>query len=66
MEEGEKLSILEVNKRVWDHIKREKLQDPNNKRNIIPDEKMKPVFGKKTFSMFQIGKKLKDHVSRWC
>ena len=35
----------EVTKKIWAHIKKNKLQNPENKREIIADEKLAPVFG---------------------
>lgn len=50
-----------VVKMVWDHIKANNLQNPNDKREILCDEKMQPVFGKKQ-TMFSMNKVLKDHL----
>ncbi|SCA63199.1 hypothetical protein SCG7086_AL_00300, partial [Chlamydiales bacterium SCGC AG-110-P3] len=33
----------EVTKRLWDYIKKNKLQDSKNKRNINPDDKLAKV-----------------------
>ncbi|MEM8727848.1 MAG: type I DNA topoisomerase [Chlamydiota bacterium] len=42
---GEKeLTRTEVTKKVWDYIKSKKLQDPKNKRLIVPDDKLSKVF----------------------
>ena len=47
----------EVTKRIWDYIKRHKLQDSANKRMINADEKLKAVFGgKRQVSMFEMTK----------
>ena len=35
----------EVTKKIWEYIKKNKLQDSHNKRNINADEKLKPIFG---------------------
>ena len=35
----------EVMKLLWDYIKAHNLQDPNDKRTILADAKLKPVFG---------------------
>ena len=44
----------EVTKKIWDYIKKNKLQDSANKRNINADDKLKAVFnGKKQVSMFK-------------
>ena len=40
------------------------MQDPDNKRNIIPDEKLAKVFGsKKAINMFEMTKKVSRHLS---
>ena len=45
----------EVTKKVWAYIKSHKRQDPSNKRNIIPDEKLAKVFGSpKPINMFEM------------
>jgi chromatin remodeling complex protein RSC6 len=49
------LPRTDVTKKVWDYIKKHKLQDSVNRRNINADDKLKAVFGgKKTVSMFEI------------
>jgi chromatin remodeling complex protein RSC6 len=53
----------EVTKKIWDYIKKNKLQDAANKRNINADEKLKAVFGgKKTVSMFEMTKLVSNHL----
>ena len=53
----------EVTKKVWDYIKKNKLQDEANKRNINADEKLKAVFGgKKQVSMFEMTKLIAGHL----
>ncbi|MEX0961473.1 MAG: type I DNA topoisomerase [Simkaniaceae bacterium] len=37
----------EITKKIWEYIKSHKLQDPDNKQMIIPDEKLAKVFGNK-------------------
>jgi chromatin remodeling complex protein RSC6 len=47
----------QVTKKIWQYIKRNKLQDKKNKRMINADEKLKAVFGgKKQVSMFEMTK----------
>ena len=54
----------EVTKKLWDYIKKNKLQDAKNKRNINADAKLQPVFGsKKTVSMFEMTKLVSAHLS---
>jgi chromatin remodeling complex protein RSC6 len=53
----------EVTKKIWDYIKKHKLQDSANKRNINADEKLKPIFGgKKQVSMFEMTKLVASHL----
>jgi upstream activation factor subunit UAF30 len=53
----------EITKRVWDYIKKFKLQDETNKRNINADDKLKAVFGgKKQVSMFEMTKLISGHL----
>ena len=54
----------EVTKRVWDYIKKNKLQDPKAKRFINPDDKLGNVLGGRTqIDMFQMTKKISAHLS---
>jgi chromatin remodeling complex protein RSC6 len=54
----------EVTKRVWDYIKKNKLQDAVNKREINADENLKAVFGGKSkVSMFEMTKLVNKHLS---
>ncbi|MBK6335076.1 MAG: SWIB/MDM2 domain-containing protein [Betaproteobacteria bacterium] len=53
----------EVTKKIWEYIKKNKLQDATNKRNINADDKLKAVFGgKKTVSMFEMTKLVSNHL----
>src|SRR3954452_9534894 len=52
----------EVVSKVWDYIKKNKLQDPQNKREIVADEKLRPVFGKDRVTMFEMSKHLAQHL----
>lgn len=54
----------EVTKKIWAYIKKNNLQDPKNKRNIVADANLKKVFGGKgTVSMFEMTKLLGKHLS---
>jgi upstream activation factor subunit UAF30 len=54
----------EAVKKIWDYIKKNKLQDANNKRMINADDKLKVVFGGKgQVSMFDMAKHLAKHLS---
>src|SRR5882672_8595298 len=53
----------EVTKKIWDYIKKYKLQDSKNRRNINADDKLKEVFGgKKQVSMFEMTKLVSKHL----
>ena len=54
----------EAVKKIWDYIKKNKLQDPKNKRMINADDKLKVVFGGKAqVSMFDMAKHLAKNLS---
>jgi chromatin remodeling complex protein RSC6 len=53
----------EVTKKLWVYIKKHNLQDPKNRRNINPDEKLSRVLGKKTINMFEMTKLVNKHLS---
>ena len=54
----------EVTKKLWAYIKAHRRQDPANKRNIKPDEKLAKVFGtKKDVNMFEMTKLVSKHLS---
>lgn len=54
----------EVVKKLWVYIKKNNLQNPKNKRNIIADDKLKPVFGGKAeVNMFEMTKLVSKHLS---
>ena len=52
----------EVVKKVWEYIKKNKLQDEKNKRDINADSKLEKVFGKKKVTMFEMNKFLAAHL----
>jgi chromatin remodeling complex protein RSC6 len=53
----------EVTKKLWAYIKKNKLQDSKNRRNINADAKLLAVFGgKKTVNMFEMTKLVAKHV----
>src|SRR3954464_7180413 len=59
---SEPLPRAEVVSKVWDYIKTHKLQDPQNKREIMADEKLQAVFGKTRVTMFEMNKHLAQHL----
>ena len=57
------LPRTELTKKLWNYIKRNKLQDQKNKRMINADAKLRPVFnGKSKVSMFEMTKLVNKHV----
>ena len=52
----------EVVKKLWAYIKKNGLQDSKNRRNINADDKLKPIFGKNTVSMFEMTKLVSKHL----
>ena len=57
------LPRTQVVKKLWDYIKKNKLQDSKNKRNINADENLKAVFGgRSTVNMFEMTKLISKHL----
>ncbi|KAK8517561.1 hypothetical protein V6N13_127730 [Hibiscus sabdariffa] len=56
------LARTEVVKQVWAYIREKKLQDPDNKKNIICDESLHALFGVHSIDMFQMNKALSKHI----
>ena len=56
------LPRTEVTKKVWDYIKKNKLQDAVNKRMINADDKLKAVLGKAKVTMFEMTKLISSHL----
>lgn len=52
----------EVVKKLWAYIRKNNLQNPKNKRNILADEKLKKVFGKGEVSMFELASLIGKHL----
>jgi len=54
----------EVVKKLWVYIKKNNLQDPKAKRNIVADEALKKVFGgKAVVDMFEMTKLVSKHLT---
>ena len=57
------LPRTEVTKKIWDYIRKHNLQDPNDKRTIRADDKLKAVFnGRDSVSMFEMTKLVNSHL----
>lgn len=52
----------EVTKKIWEYIKKNKLQDAANRRMINADAKLKEIFKKAQASMFEMTKLLSGHL----
>ena len=53
----------EVVSKVWEYIKANSLQDPENRREILADDTLKKVFGKGRVTMFEMNKHLARHLA---
>ena len=53
----------QVVKKLWEYIKKNNLQNPQNKRNILADAKLKVIFGGKAeVTMFEMTKLVSAHL----
>jgi chromatin remodeling complex protein RSC6 len=58
------LPRTEVLSKVWEYIKTNHLQNPENKREILADDKLQAIFGGKSkVSMFEMNKHFAQHLS---
>ncbi len=56
------LPRTDVVSKVWEYIKKQNLQNPTNKREILADDKLEAVFGKNSVTMFEMNKYLAKHL----
>jgi len=56
------LPRTEVTKKIWAHIKKYKLQNPKDKREILADDKLQHIFSAKKMDMFQMTKAVNKHL----
>lgn len=52
----------DVVSKIWEYIKKNDLQNPQDKREILADDKLEKVFGKKKASMFEMNKHISGHL----
>ena len=52
----------EVVSKVWDYIKARNVQNPEDRREILADDKLRKVFGKDKVTMFEMNKHLAQHL----
>ena len=59
------MARTEVTKKLWDYIKKHKLQAVDNKRNIVPDQKLAKVLGTtQPIDMFKMTSKISKHLTQ--
>ena len=52
----------QVVSKMWEYIRSHKLQNPENRREILADDKLRKVFGKDKVTMFEMNKHLAGHL----
>nr|WP_314441685.1 SWIB/MDM2 domain-containing protein [uncultured Sphingomonas sp.] len=52
----------EITSRIWDHIRKNKLQSEADGRDIEPDEALAAVVGKGKLTMFEMTAKVNKHI----
>ena len=57
------LPRTEAVSKVWDYIRSHNLQHPENRREILADEKLRKIFGKDKVTMFEMNKHLARHLT---
>lgn len=58
------ISRPEATKKIWEYIKANNLQDPTNKRRIIPDEALAKVIGSEPIDMMKLSGFLSKHLKK--
>ena len=48
--------------KIWEYIRSHNLQNPENRREILADDKLRKVFGKDKVTMFEMNKHLAGHL----
>mmetsp|Transcript_8601 Transcript_8601/g.12258 ORF Transcript_8601/g.12258 Transcript_8601/m.12258 type:complete len:297 (-) Transcript_8601:164-1054(-) len=59
---GKQMARTEVVKALWEYIKQNDLQNPNDRREIMLDEKMRNLFHCEKFTMFTMNKYVGAHI----
>ena len=52
----------EVVSKIWEYIRSHNLQNPENRREILADDKLRKVFGKDKVTMCEMNKYLAQHL----
>ena len=58
------MTRAQVTSKVWDHIKKNDLQDSKDKRMINPDDRRGKVIGKDQISMFKMTGAVSKHIHK--
>ena len=59
---SDQIARSDVVSKMWAYIKKNNLQNPQNKREILADDKLEKVFGTKKVTMFEMNKHLSRHL----
>ena len=57
------LPRAQVVSKIWDYIRSNNLQNSENRREILADDKLRKVFGKDKVTMFEMNKYLAGHLT---
>ena len=57
-----RLARGQVVSKVWEYIRSHNLQNPENRREILADDRLRKVFGKDKVTMFEMNKYLAGHL----
>lgn len=60
---ADSLSRGDVVSKIWDYIKKNKLQNPADGREILADKTLEAIFGKPKVTMFEMNKLISGHLS---
>jgi chromatin remodeling complex protein RSC6 len=52
----------QVVSKMWEYIRLHNLQNPENRREILTDDKLRRIFGKDKVTMFEMNKHLTGHL----
>ena len=52
----------QVVSKMWEYIRSHNLQNPEDRREILADDKLRNVFGKDKVTMFEMNKHLASHL----
>ena len=59
---AEPLTRAQATSKLWTHIKAHGLQDPADRRQIVADDKLRPIIGER-IGMFELPGRLSSHLT---